>query len=66
MASLRLISFFAYNYVQNHSLPTKFWNKSQQTFEYTFGTTTLRQNKLQRVFLKAIQGLFHSDLLGEL
>jgi hypothetical protein len=35
--------------VQNHSLPTKFWNKSQHTFEYPFRTTSLKQKKLQRV-----------------
>jgi hypothetical protein len=41
----RATHYFYYG-VQNHSLPTKFWNKDQRTFEYSFRTTYLKRKKL--------------------
>jgi hypothetical protein len=41
----RATHYFYYG-VQNHSLPTKFWNKNQRRLEYSFRTTYLKRKKL--------------------
>ena len=42
MASMQLIISYG---VQNNNFPNKFWNKNQQTFEYSFKTTYLKRKK---------------------
>ena len=60
----RATHYFYYG-VQNHSLPNKFWNKNQQTFEYSSVQNYIfKAKKASKSLVQNRFELFHSALLG--
>ena len=58
----RATHYFYYG-VQNHSLPNKFWNKNQQTFEYSSVQNYIfKAKKASKSLVQNRFDLFHSAL----